>query len=227
MAVEKANPRHCVGQGHVYKRQFEYTKGFLKAYPTRPKFGFLFQSALCHSGFSLPTIAREYFSNYLRSLRDENLLENTVLMVLGDHGPRYGQVRWTDQGKREERAPFLSITLPQWIREEYPELDANMRRNTEIITSHFDTHATFLHLINLPEQKKTGQITHGTSLLSPLPGDRTCEDAKIPGHYCPCLVWDQVDIEHEHAKVSHSAATPVVPGTWHFAVPQIEGRRGA
>jgi hypothetical protein len=128
-------------------------------------------------------------------MRDKNYLNNTLLILFGDHGLRYGFVRSSVLGRMEERLPFLSFTFPPWFQSSYPQLHANLRRNAEVLTSHFDIHATLRHILTYPKEPR--DLPHGKSLLTNI-GWRTCEQAGIPFHYCPCLNWNPVATDHKH-----------------------------
>ena len=51
------------------------------------------------------------------------------MIVFGDHGARYSQVRGTIQGKMEERLPMMSLAFPEWFRKKYPKLIKNLETN--------------------------------------------------------------------------------------------------
>ena len=52
------------------------------------------------------------FFDFLQYLKTNGHLNNTLLIVMGDHGSRYSEVRQTTQGKLEERLPMMSLTFP-------------------------------------------------------------------------------------------------------------------
>ena len=68
-----------------------------------------------------------------------------------------------------------------------------------MLTSHFDIHATLQHLLTYPKEPQG--LPHGKSLLTNI-GWRTCEQAGIPFHYCPCLDWDPVSADHKDVRNS-------------------------
>ena len=51
------------------------------------------------------------------------------MIVFGDHGARYSQVRGTIQGKMEERLPMMSFAFPEWFRKKHPKLMKNLETN--------------------------------------------------------------------------------------------------
>ena len=123
---------------------------------------------------------------------------------MGDHGLRYGQVRESIQGKLEERLPLYTMTFPSWFKSRYPKLAAILQTNTNRLTSWFDVYATLRHLLSYPDLP--ADLKHGQSMLTEIPKSRTCAQASIPDHWCPCLEWSAVSTNHSHIMNSAPAA---------------------
>lgn len=117
---------------------------------------------------------------FLVEFNTKGYLNNTLLIVLGDHGWRYGDFRQTMQGKSEERLPLFSMTFPKWFKDKYSNAAKNFETNTKRLTSWFDVYATFSHLLEYPNKPKA--LNHGISLLTEVPLNRSCKDARIPKH---------------------------------------------
>ncbi|KAJ7390456.1 hypothetical protein OS493_025157 [Desmophyllum pertusum] len=188
----------CMNSQSQFEVQLKYLKSFMKSYPGKRKFGFTFFSDLCHREPGLVHAADGGLISFFESLKNENLLNDTMFITLSDHGARFEVVRKSPQGKLEQRLPFLSLTFPPWFKRNYPEHFAALAKNTRIITSPFDVHATMKHLIAFPDKRfvETGGV--GASLFDPLPEGRACKDAGIPENYCPCLSWQPINISHPH-----------------------------
>ena len=56
----------------------------------------------------------EELRDYLKKLVDDGLMDNTLLIVMADHGSRSGKARASDQGKLEERLPFFTL---RWVKQ--------------------------------------------------------------------------------------------------------------
>lgn len=181
-----------------YELQLKYLKSFMKSYPGKRKFGLTFLSHLCHGSFGLVHAADGGLASFFDTLNNENLLNDTMFITMSDHGPRFKEVRQSPQGKLEHRLPFLSLTFPPWFKRNYPEHVAALIKNTRIITSPFDLHATMKHLLTFPEKRLIDSAGIGASLFEALPENRTCKDTGIPDNYCPCLRWQSIDITHAH-----------------------------
>ena len=186
---------YCISSQPQHKLQLEYLTSLSEAYPDRPKFGFTFLSSLCHRYeiSSLSTAAKDVLE-FLRLLSDSGHLNNTLLVIMGDHGSRASSFRSTLLGKLEERLPFLSITVPEWLKQRYPQMVKNMKANTQRIITPLDLHATFNHLLHYPKDPSKSQITAGTSLFSEISPARTCAHAHIPDFFCPCVIWTPLEI---------------------------------
>ena len=132
------------------------------------------------------------------------MLNDTLLIVMGDHGVRWGKVRETIQGKLEERMPFFTMAFPKWFKVKFPSTDKNLRKNGNRLTTWYDVHATLRHMLSYPALPKG--IKHGQSLFTEIPKSRTCKDAFVPGFWCPCLRWSAVDVNHRHVQTVALAA---------------------
>ena len=198
-----AQPQHVI--------QLEYLKSLFRAYPQTLKFGFTFVSSLCHHESIMPLgSAAKDFVTFFQAIRESGFLNNTIFVVMGDHGARTGEFRSTIQGKLEERLPLLSITLPSKFRLKYPELVQNLKLNTKVITSPLDLHATFMHVLKYPADPSNSELTRGTSLFSAIPRNRTCQDALIPEYFCPCVRWLPINTSHAHVRISAMRAADYI-----------------
>ena len=123
---------------------------------------------------------------------------------MGDHGARYGAARALLQGKLEERLPLFSMTFPPWFLQKYPEISKNLKINANRLTSWYDVYATFRHMLSYPDVP-TG-LKHGQSLFTEIPSSRSCSQANVADHWCPCLQWESIDVKHSHVINSALAA---------------------
>ena len=127
---------------------------------------------------------------------------------MGDHGSRYGKVRMEIQGKLEERLPLFSMILPPWFSEKYPKVYENLRINTNRLTSWYDLHATFRHMLYFPDLPSN--LKHGQSLLEVVPTSRTCAQANVAEHWCPCQKWSAVETTDSHVQNAALAAVEFI-----------------
>ena len=80
---------------------------------------------------------------------------------------------------------MLAILLPRKFLRDWSEAVSILKSNADRLCSPFDFHATLVHLLN----QSVNQSTRGRSLLSPLPLQRTCDEAGIARHWCACAHW--------------------------------------
>lgn len=175
---------------------FRYVEEFFKAYPSLPKFAFQFHSLYSHDDFNRVGWVDADMVKHLEFLRTSGNLENTILMVMSDHGPRFAEMRETQQGKLEERLPFFSVVLPEKFRKEFPVAYANLRQNADRLTSPFDIHPTLMEILNPRSPKDSGSSpkNRGISLLDEIPKNRSCAQAGIEAHWCACLTWEPMPV---------------------------------
>ena len=180
----------CNHQLHIL-----YLKRFLRNYRDRPTFSYFIHSEVSHNNSPLVAIADDDLVELMDHLEKTDLIQNTLLVVFGDHGDRSGSFRSTLVGKLEQRLPFTSFTFPPWFREKYPKEFTNFKQNSELLTSHFDIHATLQHLLNFPH-KNLVNSKFGKSLFEDLaPFNRTCADAGILEHWCTCQNYQELKID--------------------------------
>ncbi|XP_046571791.1 uncharacterized protein LOC124279953 [Haliotis rubra] len=194
--LRSQSPRYTTGatKHHIY--MLDYLKDFFVNYNNVSKFAFGFSVELTHWDNNPGEYMDRDLVEFLQLFQKKGYLDNTMLVVMGDHGARYSKVRNTVQGKLEERLPMMSLVLPPWFRHEYPKANAALKRNSKRLTTPFDIHETFLDLLNLerltvpinPEQR-------GMSVLRDIPDNRTCASARIDIHWCACLHQVKVNIE--------------------------------
>ncbi|KAF4521483.1 hypothetical protein B566_EDAN001780 [Ephemera danica] len=74
----------------------DYKKaGYITVYPDKPKFMFSFHSELSHDSFNQIGAADEDLTDFFRWMRREGHLNNTLLIVMSDHGHRTNTKRLT------------------------------------------------------------------------------------------------------------------------------------
>jgi phosphoglycerol transferase MdoB-like AlkP superfamily enzyme len=120
----------------------EYFKAAWEAYADKPKWFFGFQSEFSHDDHNRIGIVDDELVSFLSWLRDSGHLNQTMLVVMSDHGHRFAAIRETHQGKLEERMPFFYFRLPPWVETKYPNAVRNFRENAELLTTPFDVHET-------------------------------------------------------------------------------------
>lgn len=184
--------KYCIGSIPRHKIMLDQMKHMYRVYKDRPKFMFGFHGELSHDSYNLIGAADNDLKEWLEWFKSEGHLNNTLLILMSDHGHRFAEVRNTQQGKLEERLPWFSFILPPWFETAYPMAAANLRRNIHRLTTPFDIYPT-LNSVLIPPPFIKGNISHRSiSLFQEVPKERTCADAFIEPHWCACLDWESV-----------------------------------
>jgi len=149
--------RGCLGTLPEYKYVFNYVEQFLcvanvsrsTCYPSHvPRFAFAFVSG---SAENVPSSLGRFdddLSTWLEALQTSGVLERTVVVVVGDHGPSYGPRRHTMLGKTKERLPLLVVSVPTSFAEEHSVMMKNLVKNSDRLVTALDVHQTLLALLD-------------------------------------------------------------------------------
>lgn len=178
LALEENSERDekglCSRSTFMVNYTLDYLLSYFSAYPDNLKFAFSFMSYITHARPNLLSFADNELLRVLRTFVEKKYHENTVIVIFGDHGSRNDEIRNTMQGKLEERLPWLSISVPAWLEEKYPDITSALEHNQHVISSPFDLHATLHHLLTYPNEPQ-GEKTQ--SLFTKLENFRTCTEA--------------------------------------------------
>uniref|UniRef100_A0A7E4V535 Sulfatase domain-containing protein n=1 Tax=Panagrellus redivivus TaxID=6233 RepID=A0A7E4V535_PANRE len=179
----------CYDDLPVHKIQLDYVKSFLDAYPNVAKFAFSWLIEVSHDYLNTAGVADKDFADFLTA--SEKHFNKSIVVVFSDHGNRYDRIRETVVGRLESRLPLLAIRVPDWVKKTKPAYWEALKGNSKVLTSHFDLHATFVHLLK-GLSTPPPNLLRGKSLFTPLPANRTCFNAEIPSNFCPC--FNEIDL---------------------------------
>ncbi|KAG8287670.1 hypothetical protein J6590_031784 [Homalodisca vitripennis] len=195
---KRLNANLCVGPRKTIQVLLNYVYKFAKTMKNSLSFGFFWGSSLTHDYLNLPKYGDEEHRQLLENLYNEGVFNRTVLVVMSDHGIRWGEIRGTFQGYMEERLPFLFIAYPNWFRIKYTTAVANLKKNAKKLTTPYDLHETLLDLIDVTQLEqetlrersrrleRAKPLPRGISLFLPISENRTCSSAGIDDHWCTC-----------------------------------------
>lgn len=199
-AQQEGNAYMCLGGQRTIDLFIAYMNKFL-AYANDTNmlhFSFFWTSAYTHDFFNYPGLMDAVFAKFLRNYSTSRAINNTFLLVMSDHGLRFGSFRNTYQGMMEERQPFLYLIPPTNFARKYPVAMRNLVMNKHALTSHFDLYETLRDLYDLTtltttalkqrteELREADPMPRGISLFLPIPTNRTCIAAGISSHWCTC-----------------------------------------
>ena len=190
------HPPYCLGSVPRHVNMLNWILELYKVYPSRPKFSFLFHSELSHDGFGELGAADLDLKAFLEYMEQSGHLDNTLLILMSDHGARYQKMRATTQGKYEERMPYFSFRFPKWFEKTYPHAMRNLRINSQRLTSPYDIHETLRHILNFNNLSRFDSVSNktirGRTLLEEVPSNRKCTEAGVAAHWCICMNWRAV-----------------------------------
>ena len=188
------NLRLCMGSIPVFVNVFNWMRELFSVYPNHRKFSFVFNSIISHEHPSELQVVDKDLKILLEDLFRGGFLNNTVLILMADHGARFQSMRHTVQGKLEERLPYMSFRFPAWFEKKYPKAMKNMRTNVHRLTTPFDIHATFKDMLDYAGESEVTVMDRGISLFKEIPKERTCRHADVEPHWCACVNWEKADI---------------------------------
>lgn len=192
----------CVGNTPKHKIVIEYYKSFIKTYKNLRKFGFTFNTELGHDYINFYNHADKDSSEFFQWMHQSGHLDNAVLIFYSDHGPRYSEIQNTNIGRVTGMLPIFSMFIPKHIKERYPSVHENLLKNTERLTTAFDVYKTLKDILKgkFIQDATTSNAEKGISLFRPIPEKRSCYDANIPEHYCPCYSSQEVDVKSKRVQ---------------------------
>jgi hypothetical protein len=174
----------------------DWLKDVYNSYKNAAKFVFGFYTEISHNDNNLAETADDDIVDTLKSLHEGGYLNNTMLILMSDHGARFSDVRATLQGKQEERMPFVGFAFPKWFEKKYPDAVRNLRTNVNRLTTPFDMHATLMDMLqySASDGYTAGKkLERSLSMFKEIPKSRTCSDAGIDPHWCACLNWHAIN----------------------------------
>lgn len=188
----KDTPRHLV--------QINYLKQFIQRYKNQRRFALSFLVELSHEYQNFLAYGDNDIVDFLKWFKRSGHLNTSVLVLFSDHGSRIETIRGTAIGRIEDRMPMLHIVFPPSFKVNYPNIDQALRENINRLTTAFDVHQTLLDVLaqnfEKPSKSFVENRERGISLFQPLPTTRSCADAWVPEHYCPCYTFVPVDINN-------------------------------
>ena len=157
---DSGNHRTCLGNLQADQHHIEHVKSLLNTYDKVGSIGF-HHFLVAHE----PTLSQiealdDGLTDFI-SYMNEHYSNNTVVIIYGDHGPRYGAYRQTLAGKLEERLPVLWMLIPTAISD--PVVHKNLKINTKRLSTVYDLHETLRHIAVYPYQPESVPSKHNYS----------------------------------------------------------------
>ncbi|CAG7659432.1 unnamed protein product [Allacma fusca] len=190
-------------------------------FPNKPYWFMMWAQYLSHAQNSMSTYGEPSMIFSLEYLHSNQLLNNTILIMLSDHGMWWrDHIKASEAAFLEQRLPILYISLPKKFKEKYPLATKNLQENAEKLTTTFDVYETMHDLLNLMDvsdkriqeraQESSINARRNVSLFLPIDPARTCVTAGITLINCACI-----------SRESASVSEPSVIRAGNFVVEKI------
>lgn len=187
----------------------------------RPLFAFAFYIELTHNNFNKAQTIDAHIARFIE--RSLGQLNDSVFVVMGDHGNRFGSVLQTTIGRIEERMPLFAVHLPPRLTARYPHLGANLATNRRRLSTWLDVHQMLSDIVQGNYTNKVGSSESESSSSSSssssgpmkrayspwreeIPVERSCAQALIDDLYCACDRRLTLDAKKSPLAVNSSAA---------------------
>jgi len=228
------SPDPCIDGRSRQELGFEYIRGIWNAYPDTPKFAYL--NSLAAHDYSLDLAYQslgveaydDYLSIFLQEMLGRKDAEDTIIVLRSDHGLQGGPSPIDFSFQVEHMHPFNNLIVPEKNRN--LSVEALLSNEKELVTG-FDLYKTLRLIIdpriatedvNMHDQPVTLKDWSYDLINDKVPSDRTCEDAKIPLEYCPC-VEERTDLM-PYFYVGHAEKHNKMKTT-NLAFPQIDAEK--
>ncbi|KAH8413033.1 hypothetical protein KR009_007504 [Drosophila setifemur] len=209
---------YCVGDRTYTDILMEMNSRLQPHYQRHPFFSFYWWCNGLHEYLNSPRLMDGRFERLLRSLAENGITNNTLILFMSDHGLRWGKFRHTFQGMIEDSQPFVFALYPKWMGQRYPLAIQNLHGNAHSLLTNYDLYETMKHLLDLKSledevisrkakelwKSKESDPPRGISLFLPIPPWRTCNSSDIPSKFCLC--HKPVSIPTDNRVVQLSAA---------------------
>lgn len=178
--------RKCMYGKDSGEFQIEYAKQFFSAYKNQNKiYRMIFSDA--HEGtLEVVKYLDDMLHGFFEFLLSEGHLENSVLMVMSDHGISLPGPAYLLQAKdwySEVFLPSLFFVVPK-AHENFKEIDHNLKQNENKWVTSFDINSSLRSFAN----KTNSHIEYGQSLLMEVIDEnyRSCGFYRMQAGYCLC-----------------------------------------
>lgn len=134
-----------------------------------------------HNEITTPKSMDRNVRDFFKKLKNSEILDESIVIFLSDHGIRFGDINNTPRGFYEVRLPMHYISVPTWFKREYPIEMKNFKDNTGKLTSNYDLYMTLQHILKLSGANHTvtssRACTNCRSFFEKITTERRCSEA--------------------------------------------------
>lgn len=188
--------RRCVYSKDSFQHQFDFTYNFWKTYQDQPKVQMVTLMDGHEFTGELPVYLDQYLPNFLEKMKNEGLLENSLVFIMSDHGNNANLFfKGTTSGRNELANPFFALLMSQNNVERF---DKSAKVNQQRLISFHDVNRVLNELVGVKKEYKGMNF-----LLREVEESRTCGDAMIPPRFCRCIHGKKIKRMHEKNLKKH------------------------
>ncbi|XP_015784904.1 uncharacterized protein LOC107362375 [Tetranychus urticae] len=171
----------------------------------QPFFLWSFYIQVTHDDFNNAQLIDQYIADFIDSYR--HILENTVFIIMGDHGNRIGPLSRTEYGQIETRMPLFNIHVPPQLLHEHQHLAYYLKMNEKRLTTWLDVRKMLKDIVsgNYEAIVSSSKRDAYSVWREEVPLDRTCKDALIPMEFCLCLKRHNFPVDSQLAQIVSTA----------------------
>jgi len=171
--------KRCLYGKDVSQHLMDYGNAFWRAYPDEKKLLYLEFIDAHEPTQEVIKSMDEPLVNFLEGLERDNLLEDTVILLWGDHGDHLPLFPYTISTKTfttERALPVMFLVLPNSLSQVYRQ---NLQENKQKLLSAFQIHEL---LLSIPGGSNSSHIDK--SIIGKVP-NLTCQDIRV--YFQPCF----------------------------------------
>lgn len=180
----------CTGKATSAQQLLNYALDFAVTYRNQSFFGAFWINSHSHNVNGSPRDLDKPLENFLFQLSYSHIQGNTFVIIMSDHGIRFGPHRMPMKSYYDERLPALFVWIPPLFQFIYPKLYNNAIYNQLNLITPYDLHDTLKDIINPTNvNTETNDVhtnTKSQSLFTFVSVNRTCTDAGIHTKWCSC-----------------------------------------
>ncbi|KAJ3643502.1 hypothetical protein Zmor_026209 [Zophobas morio] len=206
---------YCTGPESQGERILNLAKDFVTTFKNVPTFGIFWMNSFSHQSVNAPRGMDNKVKNFFVNLKKKGVFNESIVIMLSDHGVRFGKIRTSNSGWYEERMPINMISVPGTFQEKFPLEYWNLVENSNKLTSTYDLFLTLEHILVLSgktnKSREISSCPNCSSLFSSIPKDRTCMDAGIPPEWCTCMGhFRNIKKDHPYVKNATDLALDMI-----------------
>lgn len=204
LPIKHKNFMNCLGSGESAAFIYDYAVDFATQFKKDASFSLFWTNSFSHNALDDPTVMDDKIYKYIRTFEERGILNESMIVLLSDHGMRYGKITELVDGYIEERLPFLHIWLPPWFRNQHPAFVEALKINRNRLINPYDVHMTRKHILKLSNPDTVyaplSSCPKCQSLFTEVPWNRTCEEASIDAFWCTCQTYHECNKSEEIVK---------------------------